>query len=65
MNTIRQGSNYFVYPLDLRVIMACKHIHNVHDMHDKIIIATAKLLQSPVITKDMQIKTSKEVDTTW
>lgn len=40
-------------------------IANVKDPHDRIIIATARLLNAKVITKDDKIKDSKLVEILW
>lgn len=37
----------------------------ITDIHDQIIIATTKLLNAKLITKDKQIKESKLVEVVW
>jgi predicted nuclease of predicted toxin-antitoxin system len=42
-----------------------KDVPNIYELHDKIIVATAKLLDAKVITKDVDIQNSKLVETIW
>lgn len=37
----------------------------IKELHDKIIVATSKLLNSKLITKDREIKESELVETVW
>ncbi len=48
--------NYLVYPLDLKVIAQTLGINSELEMHDRIIVATAQIFNSPLISKDAQIK---------
>ncbi|MBU4298817.1 type II toxin-antitoxin system VapC family toxin [Patescibacteria group bacterium] len=48
--------NYLVYPLDLKVIAQTLGISSGLEMHDRLIIATAQIFNSPLISKDTQIK---------
>ncbi len=65
LTEIHQGSNYFIFPLDLRVILSCRYVTKIREMHDKIICATAKLLNVAIITIDAQRRQSNEVETIW
>jgi hypothetical protein len=40
-------------------------IKNVPELHDRIIVAIAKLCDAGLITKDGEIGDSKEVETKW
>jgi PIN domain nuclease of toxin-antitoxin system len=57
--------NYPIYPLDEEVILQCTGIRQVIEMHDRIIVATARLLNAKLITKDDNIVNSKVVQTVW
>jgi predicted nucleic acid-binding protein len=57
--------NYPIYPLDEEVILECQHLSQIIELHDRIIVATAKLLNSKLITKDAIITDSKIVKTIW
>ncbi len=65
MRKIQGTFNYPIYPLDEEVILACQSIRQVTEPHDRIIVATAKLLNATLITKDANIIDSKAVETVW
>ena len=48
--------NYLVYPLDLEIIAQTVGIDSDLEMHDRIIVATSKIFNAPLISKDVQIK---------
>lgn len=58
---IKIGKNYLSVPLTLNVIEEIAEIHNVPELHDRIIAATAKILHSKVLAKDPHIKNAVEV----
>src|SRR3989344_2162144 len=62
LKRIEIALNYEVYPLDTEVINISSKIISVKEIHDRIIIATAKLLDYPLITKDEEIINSEEVE---
>ena len=64
LSRIQISSNYHVYPLDERVVVECMNV-KLADPHDRIIVATAKLLNARLITKDENIRNSKIVETIW
>ena len=47
---------YLVYPLDLEIISQSLFIPPIVKMHNRIIIATAKLFDAYLISKDKEIK---------
>jgi PIN domain nuclease of toxin-antitoxin system len=57
--------NYITYPLDEEIVLECQNLKQFSDLHDRIVIATAKLLNAQLITKDEKIKKSKLVKTVW
>ncbi len=48
-------SKYFIVPLDLRTVEETRRIKGTLELHDKVIVATAKILDIPIITKDKEI----------
>ena len=64
LSRIQMSSNYHIYPLDERVVAECMNI-NLSDPHDRIIVATAKLLNAKLITKDEKIRKAKIIKTIW
>lgn len=61
---LKTASNYRIYPLDEDVAFECSKI-NMKEHHDRIIVATARLLGKPLITNDGNIRKSKLVETVW
>ena len=47
---------YLVYPLDLEIISQSLFLSPEIEMHDRIIIATAKLFDAHLLSKDKGIK---------
>lgn len=47
---------YLVYPLDLNIIAQVISVSPELEMHDRIIIATAKIFNANLVSKDSQIK---------
>lgn len=62
---ISNSSNYLWYPLDLEVIMKCHELIEIPELHDRIIVATASLLDAKLITKDPEIADAKRVEVVW
>ena len=65
LKRIEIALNYEVCSLDTEVIDISSKIISVKEIHDRIIIATAKLLDCPLITKDEEIINSEEVECIW
>ena len=61
IETIKNSSNYIINPLDLEVILKCHELKSIPELHDRIIVATAILLDAKLITKDTTITNSGEV----
>lgn len=62
---IRGTYNYPIYSLDEEVILECSDISQIKDPHDRILIATAKILSAKLISKDSEIKNSGIIETVW
>lgn len=62
---IMNSSNYLWYPLDLEVIIKCHELIEIPELHDRIIVATACLLDAKLITKDSKIADAKQVEVVW
>lgn len=65
IENIQNSSNYLLHPLDIDVVMKCHELKKIPELHDRIITATAILLDAKLITKDTKIKVSKEVEVVW
>ena len=64
LEKLKTASNYYIYPLDEEIVLECSKT-NLKEPHDRIIVATARLLNAPLITNDGNIKESKLVETVW
>lgn len=64
-NRIRISENYVIIPLDYKILLHMSETEEVAELHDKIIVATAKLLGTPLITKDTLLVNLKTITTVW
>ena len=65
LEAIEDNANYLIWDLDIEVVNQMANIKNVPELHDRIIVAIAKLCDAGLITKDGEIRDSKEVETKW
>ena len=65
LKSIGDNENYIVWDLDLEVVQNMIKIKNVSELHDRIIVAIAKICEAGLITKDGEITDAKEVKTKW
>jgi len=67
LKKIQNSLNYVVYPLNITVVLKCqdKELKKISEIHDRIIVATAKLLNVKPITKDPEIQDSGIVECVW
>jgi len=52
-----EEEKFKITPLDLEVVKKCSKI-KIFEMHDRIIVATAKIMGLPIVTKDPEIQTA-------
>ncbi len=57
--------NYPTYPLDRELVLKSQSIKNIKDVHDRIIVATANILGTKLITRDRKIMESGLAETIW
>ena len=57
--------NYQISPVDMDVVVTAALIDDVPELHDRLIVATAKWLQVAILTNDPVISVSKHVETIW
>jgi hypothetical protein len=50
LEAIEDNANYFVWDLDLEVVNQMANIKNVPELHDRIIVAIAKLCDAGLIS---------------
>ena len=65
LSKIEESKNYAVYNLDLEVLIETMNYKKLKDIHDKIIVATAVLNKSKLITSDGDVKKSGYVEVIW
>jgi len=65
LEMIESALNYRIYPLDLPVIRKASDLKGVSEIHDRIIVATAKHLELELITDDKEVRTSGQVKIVW
>lgn len=62
---IEENENFEVSSLNIDILKIADKIETDMEMHDRLIVATAKYLEAPLITKDENIRTSEIVSTVW
>jgi len=62
---ISKSVNYEIVPVNADVILAAVGVDDVPELHDRIIVATAKYLGVPILTGDEVISRSKHVQAIW
>ncbi len=65
LENIKIAENYEIYPLDIETLEKAFDIKTIKELHDRIIVASAQLLDCEIITKDEQITNSKEAKCIW
>lgn len=65
LKQIKSGDNYLTLPLDLPIIEAAAEISARLEMHDRLIVATAKVLNVSLITRDEAITAAGIVPVVW
>ena len=62
---MQDAENFRVIPLDLPILQKMLDLKEVVELHDKIIVSTAKFLRVPLITKDKVLRNISAVKTVW
>jgi len=62
---VRTSTNYRVQPLDEAVILEAQALPETVELHDRLIAATAKLLDAPLITKDEVLRQLSAIRCIW
>jgi len=65
LSYLNSQDNVHFQPIDVNVIIATYEINDIPELHDRIIAATGRLLNFPVITNDPTIIASSFVGTIW
>jgi len=59
---LMQSENYQFEPLSLEILEVASQITDIPELHDRLIAATARYLDIPIITNDPEILASSFVD---
>jgi len=62
---IHESENFAIIPLDFPVLQKMISLRELPELHDKIIVSTAKYLSLPLITKDETIRGFSDIKTIW
>jgi predicted nucleic acid-binding protein len=57
--------NYEIFPVNADVVLAAAEVDDVPELHDRIIVGTAKWLGVPILTGDEIISESSHAQTIW
>lgn len=59
------SANYEVVPVNADVVLASAEVDDVPELHDRILVGTAKWLGVPILTGDRVIRASRHIETIW
>ena len=62
---IKASENFVLIALDYPILEKMVALKEVPELHDKIIVSTAKYLKLPIITKDKILQKLTSVKTIW
>ncbi len=62
---INDSENFILIALDYPILQKMLDLKDIPELHDKIIVSTAKYFNLPVITKDRSIKKLPHIKTVW
>ncbi len=62
---INRSENYVIIPLDLSILQKMIVLKDIPELHDKIIVSTAKYLNVSLITKDTFLQNLTHIKTVW
>lgn len=65
LKKLKISLNYLTFDLDLETVLECVNLEKVNEMHDRIIVATAKIANAKIITKDLNIIKSNYTKIIW
>ena len=62
---INDSENFVLISLDYSILQKMVDLKDIPELHDKIIVSTAKYLNLPVITKDKVLQNISHLKTSW
>lgn len=61
---ILNSTNYGIVDLNLEIVKESRNV-KLKDLHDRLIVSTAKNLNLPILTSDREIKSAEIIETVW
>ena len=65
LKKIHTSENFVIIALDYPILQKMVVLKEVPELHDKIIVSTAKYLKLPIITKDKTLQRLPSIKTIW
>jgi predicted nucleic acid-binding protein len=65
IKSISESTNYSIIPITAEVVLTAMEIDDVPELHDRILVATAKYLGVSILTGDRVIARSQHIATIW
>ena len=65
LKKIHTSENFVIIALDYPILQKMVVLKEVPELHDKIIVSTAKYLKLPIITKDKTLQNLPSIKTIW
>ena len=65
LRKIHSSENFVLIALDYPILQKMVALKEVPELHDKIIVSTAKYLKLPIITKDKTLQKLPSIKTIW
>jgi len=62
---INSSPGYVILPLDEEIVRIASNVGDVPELHDRMLVATAKLFQVPILTNDPIISASRHATAIW
>jgi len=62
---LQEAPNFIICPFDKTVLEVYFRIKPTLEIHDRVIVATAKIHKAVIITRDREMKKSEGVETIW
>jgi PIN domain nuclease of toxin-antitoxin system len=62
---IYESANFVLIPLDYSILRKMVDLKEIPELHDKIIVSTARYLNSPLLTKDRVLQDLPYIKTVW
>jgi len=62
---INESENFVLVALDFPILQKMVDLKDIPELHDKIIVSTAKYFNLPIITRDRHLQTLSYIKTIW